>query len=108
MGAFSVPAGLLSARAVLDLLDGREAGGAADDGAGTGIEIDLAVTMGKKILPFAASGGVAEHFAMEAADGPSMRGRISEATFLALCRSDADTYPLLVGQLIGAEEGVNS
>lgn len=62
-------------------------------GHGTLDEVDLAISMGKRIVPFAASGGAARHAFERMAADISLRRWMPEATFTALggCAS-ADEY----------------
>jgi len=66
-------------------------------GQGTLDEVDLAISMGKRIVPFAASGGAAHHAFERMAADVSSRGWMPEATFAALggCASDSEYASVL-------------
>jgi hypothetical protein len=70
-------------------------------GHGTLDEVDLAISMGKRIVPFAASGGAARH-AFERMDADvSLRGWMPEAIFAALgCCVSADEYADVLEQVL--------
>lgn len=74
-------------------------------GTGTAIELDLAVSMGKRVLPLACSGGAAARFAAESRHSPSLRW-LRDSDFHTLCETTALTYPEIVRELITAAEGV--
>jgi hypothetical protein len=70
-------------------------------GHGTLDEVDLAISMRKKIVPFAASGGAARH-AFERLDADvSLRDWMPEAMFAALgCCASADEYANVLEQVL--------
>jgi hypothetical protein len=70
-------------------------------GHGTLDEVDLAISMGKKIVPFAASGGAARH-AFERMDADvSLRGWMPDAIFAALgCCASASDYANVLEQVL--------
>jgi hypothetical protein len=70
-------------------------------GHGTLDEVDLAISMGKRIVPFAASGGAARH-AFERMDADiSLRGWMPEAIFAALgCCVSASEYANVLEQVL--------
>jgi hypothetical protein len=70
-------------------------------GNGTLDELDLATSMGKRIVPFAASGGAARHALDRLGANVSLRGWMPEATFAALgsCVS-ADAYANVLEQVL--------
>jgi hypothetical protein len=70
-------------------------------GHGTLDEVDLAISMGKRIVPFAASGGAARHAFERMGTDVTLRGWMPEATFAALgsCVS-ADNYAEILEQVL--------
>jgi hypothetical protein len=66
-------------------------------GHGTLDEVDLAISMGKRIMPFAASGGAARHAFERMAADVSLRGWMPETTFRALggCASASEYASVL-------------
>jgi hypothetical protein len=70
-------------------------------GRGTIDEVDLAISMGKKIVPFAASGGVARHAFERMAADVSLREWMPEAIFAALgCCASASEYASVLEQVL--------
>jgi SLOG cluster4 family len=70
-------------------------------GPGTLDEVDLAISMGKRIVPFAASGGAARHAFERMAADVSLRGWMPEATFAALgCCASASEYASVLEQVL--------
>lgn len=68
---------------------------------GTQDEIDLSVCLGKRIVPFAASGGAARHAFDRMRADASLRSWMPEATFAALgCCVSADEYAKIIEQLL--------
>lgn len=72
-------------------------------GAGTLDEIDLAIAMGKRILPLPASGGAARHAYQRLRTDPALRSWLSEQTFAALdgCAT-ANAFTTLFEQILTA------
>jgi len=78
-------------------------------GHGTATEIDYATTMGKRIIPFAASGGAAAQFAAEATRDPVLRSWLCEKDFHDLISCAAEDFPRHVLHLTRSDttEGAN-
>ncbi|MFX0573076.1 hypothetical protein [Nocardia nepalensis] len=74
-------------------------------GPGTLDEVDLAISMGKRIIPFICSGGAARHALDRMNADVSLRAWMSENSFAALssCAS-ADEYAKIVEQLFAETE----
>jgi hypothetical protein len=75
-------------------------------GHGTTDEVDLAASMGKKIIPFPASGGAARHAFERMRTNAVLRAWLPDDTFTALgdC-TDAHTFTKLVDQIISTDPG---
>ncbi|RFU40212.1 hypothetical protein DZF91_18205 [Actinomadura logoneensis] len=75
--------------------------------AGTQTEIDLALAVGKKVIPLPGSGGTARRFYHRAAQDPRLRSWISEQDFTALnvTTDPAEDFVRIVEQLITNEHG---
>ncbi len=65
-------------------------------GQGTAIELDYATTLGKRVIPLAASGGAAAQFAAEAAKDRRLRSWITDEAFGSLIACTPETYPTQV------------
>ncbi|MGW0249298.1 hypothetical protein ACWDYH_21965 [Nocardia goodfellowii] len=78
-------------------------------GAGTLDEVDLAVSMGKRLIPFICSGGAARSAFDRLAADPALRAWMSQNAFEALgtCES-ADEYAKIVEQLFVETESGSS
>lgn len=78
---------------------------AVGGGNGTAIELDLAVALGKRVIPMPRAGGATAVFASENRQTPALSW-LSDNDFRALCECGPGDYPRLVQDLIAAAEGV--
>lgn len=75
-------------------------------GTGTLDEIDLAIAMGKRIVPIAASGGAARSAHQRLHTAPEMRSWLSDETFTALgSATTANDIEMLIEQILTATQG---
>ncbi len=76
-------------------------------GTGTQIEIDLALTMGKRVLPLPASGGSARRFYRQARDDMRLRAWLTDDDFAELDARDdpAESFAQTTERLITLHHG---
>jgi hypothetical protein len=77
--------------------------------AGTQTEIDLAHSLGKKLIAFPASGGTARRFYQQATRDRRLCSWMSSERFAALnvCEDPGEDFVLLVEQLINDHHGAS-